>query len=295
MPKNRSKYAAIFAVAGTALVFILSAMANGIIGNWGAWLLDWLVNHITMITWLTALLIGAFFLAGFFSISWWRTRHKLSAELLELDRRSEHLLSMDYSLLRLLSILISVDDTDRAMIELVDKLLYDAAQAFPEVRKASLLLPILEQGQPGQLERKYLSVWRSIGWIGERRDAKFYIDRSGHHGGVAAEAFLNKEFIVTKFPRVDGRIEPSRRSYLFFESEHEDLPYQSLVCVPITAGKNARDSECMGVICFDSKHPDTFDAPGVHAVLTVLGKRMAVALEIYQRLQNVCHVPQHKP
>src|SRR6267142_6127154 len=150
MQKNRSKYAAGLAVVSTVVLFILGAMANQIIGNLGSSLFDWLVSlikHFTMTTLLVIVLICVCALLVFCSIRWWHAQHKLGQELLELDRRSEHLLSMDYSLFRLLSILISVDDTDRAMHELVDKLLYDAYQAFPEVRKASLLLPVLESEQ----------------------------------------------------------------------------------------------------------------------------------------------------
>lgn len=288
MPKNWSKYPIIGAIV-TAISSILAAMVEGIIGNRAdlgfSWLVDQ-VGHLTVITWLLVLLICSLILLSFCTVSWLRTRH----ELAELNRRSERLLVMDHTLLRHLSILVSVDDMDTVLHELVDKLLYDAVQEFPEVRKASLLLP--------DIEREYLLIRQSSGWVGEHRDPhiRFYIGSHIHDrkGGAAGEAFLKKELIVTKFTNIDGAIMPNRGSYVFFGDDREDLPYRSLVCVPIIAGKNVRDSECMGVICLDSKHADAFDAPSVHTILHVLSKRMAAALEIYYRLQNVCHIPQHK-
>ena len=292
MRKKSSK--PIILLVGTILSPIAAAVAitiiEGIIGNRADDLLGWLLNHLALITWLWIAISILLFLAGYLFLALFRLHQKMG----DLKHRSEHMIVMDDGLLKQLTILVSASDMEEAMRHLIKKLLHDAREAFPEVRKASLFLP-----DPCAPE-EYLLPWLLTGWGGEGAspDQKFYIgwqDRD-RKVGSAGEAFLRQEILVTKFTRDESRenLIPTRDSYIFFSDDHATLPYNALVCVPIIASASKNKPECLGVVCFDSRNQETFDSPEIRTMLKLLSRRIAVSLEIYERLQKICPIPQQK-
>ena len=288
MHKNWSK--PLMVLIGPVALFIGAAIFDGIIGGWATELADWLRMQLPTVTWLWVMIGFLFLLISYLFVVWFRDRHHLRQKMEELDRRSGHLIMLDSSLLRLLTILVSADDPEAAMHRLLKKLLHDAREAFPEVRKASLFLP--------DEQREYLLPWHSAGWIGEDADPchKFYIANRDRDRlvGSAGEAFVRQEILITKFEESEGQLVPTRGSYVFFSDDRSVLPYCALVCVPIIAITDKSTQECLGVVCFDSKDSSSFDPSEIKTMLKVLGTRIAVAIEIYQRLKKICSIPQQK-
>lgn len=265
-------------LVGAVLTSIALIVLEGILGSLGYNAFLWLWQLLSQSVWFWAIagsavgivLIGYLFLALF----------RLHQEIKGLNSRSEHIIGLDNGLLRMLAILVRKDSSDDAMRLLIKKLLHDAREAFPEARKAALFLP--------DEQKENLSFHFSTGWDGttESRLTRFYIGSHSHERkpGAAGEAFVRQEILVTKFEAHGSGVRATRDSYIFFGDECSRLPYNALVCVPILLDK--RKPECLGVVCFDSKNPDLFDPPEVQTMLELLSIRVAVAIEIFQRLQK---------
>lgn len=276
---------------------VLSSMATaalvtaieGIIGNRANDLFGWLLAHLALVAWLWVVLAILLFLVGYLFITLLHSYQKIE----ELNRRTEHMIMLDEGLFKQLTILVGEIDIEVAMRPVLRKLLRDAREAFPEARQACLCLP------DPQAPEEYLMPWLLASW-GEDNipDRKFYIGGydPAMKRGLAGEAFHHSEILITKFNREanGGKLIPTRDSYIFFGEDHTKLPYSVLVCVPIIANTDKKKPHCLGVVCFDSENQDTFDSPGVKTMLKLLGRRLAFALEIYERLQKSSLVPQQK-
>jgi hypothetical protein len=100
--------------------------------------------------------------------------------------------------------------------------------------------------------------------------------------GVAGETFKDGKLRVGHMIRENNKWTCREYSSYINFTDRRFLPYESLVCVPIPKFTLKPSSgETIGVICFDSKHPATFDNPGAHQLLEALGNRVGAALSIY--------------
>lgn len=294
MYKSWSK--SVIVLIGALLSPVLAALAttviDGIIGNRADDIFGWLLGRLTLVTGLWTVIALLTFLCGYLFVAWFRDHRRLHQEREEVGRRSKHLITLDKLLFIMLTNLVSTDEPEAGLHRLVNKLLRGAREAFPEVRKAVLFL----NDQDGSKE--YLELWHSAGWDVEDADPsrKFYIGNQDPHRrlGSAGEAFVHREILVTKFEEKEGKLIPSRDSYIFFSNDHSMLPYRALVCVPVIAVTDEKKPDCLGVVCFDSENPNSFDAPETQNMLFHLGNRIAVAIKIYQRLLKICPVPQQK-
>lgn len=263
---------------GAILTPIALILLDGILGSLGynAFMWLWQLLSQSFWPWVIVGVASSGSLIGYLFVALVRMHQQINA----LSSRSEHMIGLDNALLLLLVLLVRRDSSDDAMRLLIKKLLHDAREAFPEARKASLFLP--------DERRESLSLYLSTGWDGTTDGLKptFYI---GNHDrerkrGAAGEAFVRQEILVTKFDAYGDGLRPTRDGYIFFDDESSRLPYGALVCVPILLDKKKPD--CLGVVCFDSKNPALFDPPEVQTMLELLSIRVAVAIEIFQRLQK---------
>src|SRR5579883_322911 len=278
MPMREVGSKSIALLIGAILTPIALIVIDGILGSLGYNAFIWLWQLLTQSSWLWAVIgiaVGTL-LVGYLFVNLIRLHQKIE----RLNSLSEHILGLDNGLLKMLTILVKEDNRQDAIRLLIKKLLHDAREAFPEARKASLFLP--------DEQKENLLFYLSTGWDGADGSSRrtFYI---GNHdpekkAGSAGEAFLRQKTLVTRFEKGADGLRPTRDSYIFFDDEHSALPYSSLVCVPILLDKKKPD--CLGVVCFDSKNPNTFDPPEIQTMLDLLSVRIAVALEIFRHLQK---------
>ena len=193
----------------------------------------------------------------------------------------EKMLELDESLLRLIASVMSEENLEKAMKNLVLKFLMSATSAFPgDVHRASLLLP--------DAKKEYLRIWEGYQMPDESKiRTHFYIGTKemDRMRGIAGEAFFYRQLRVAHIKKENGRWEreSDSKGYIEFDKERPYPPYCSLVCVPIFFGKDRDD--CLGVVCFDSENTAAFDPPEVQKMLKTLAKRIASILFIYQQLQ----------
>jgi hypothetical protein len=223
------------------------------------------------------------------------THQKLETSALELQTLNyalditNHIVAMDDSLLRFLVGMTFAKDPEKEFRRLLVELLRDITLTFGgSVHRALILRP--------DTTGRYLKTWvhyqmpketvaRMQYYIGSKKvDKKL---------GVAGEAYIKKEIIVAHIR--DGKCD--NNNYIYFDEERPFIPYRSFVNVPIIglipdlAREMFNSIPCHGVICFDSDDPTIFDSKETTELLWALGRRIAVALLIYQHFLKLHHQP----
>ena len=274
------------------MVFILLGAANGILGELGVTVFQWLqqlsANLITIssLPWIIIVLILLTALASAILI-WQRAKYTLET--------TNRIVDLDNWLQRLVPNLVSAPDLDQEMERLMYQLLQRATAVFDDsVHRASVFLPDpdgkhLRIGFAYQIPPE--AVKRTVFDI---EPGKMDIKR-----GIAGEAFLDEKGLpqVVHVKHEKGVWKTDREgSYVFFDKTRPSVPYQSCVCVPICVGTSPADR--LGVVCFDSQSPTIFDSANTEDSelqnrLITLSARFAAALQIYKELQISHQSQQH--
>ncbi len=282
---------AISTAIGTASIFVLLAIVNGIIGNRADAIFLLMVDQVakslsaSLWPWIVTLIL-LLVIPGIV-LRWFQERKSLTYDLENLRYKLEGkdiLVRLDDSLLRLLPSLISATDVDDEVHKLIKKVLRDVTKAFPkDIPRGSLFRP----DAPGE----YLTLWEFNGAMDDesRVRKKFYIGsaRSDVKRGVAGEAFCAKELLVTRIEEVanECKWKANREYYICFEPDEDGTfipypPYRSFICAPIIV-----ETACLGVLCFDSNNISIFDNAEVQEMIQLLSRRIGSVLLIYQKLQ----------
>lgn len=282
--EKRFKRTGIFAAIVTAVVFVLLGAANGVLGELGVTVFQWLQQLAgSLITgnslpWLIIVLILLAVLVGII-IRWQRVRYALDT--------TNKIVDLDNWLQRLVPNLVSAPDLDQEMERVMYQLLQRATAVFgEEVHRASVFLP--------DADRKHLRMGFSYQIPPEAVKRTVFDIEPGKMDvkrGIAGEAFLDVKGLpqVVHVTHEKGEWKSDREgSYVFFDKVRPSLPYQSCVCLPISVGTSPTDR--LGVLCFDSQSPTIFDSASIENSelqnrLITLSARFAAALQIYKELQ----------
>lgn len=213
----------------------------------------------------------------------------------------EHARSIDHKILRLDDLLLlglaswvplpNIEEEKKRII--TDILLGAIAEFDGHVHRAALLLP--------DASGDYLYCWTNYQMPQDSIDnMKFYIgadqSRRQRESGVAGEVFLTRELQVGHLRQVNGIwICEDCPNYMKFSGRRPFPPYLSFVNIPIISTDpntlNPSATTCLGVICFDSPHKDSFDSKENQDILRTLSRRIAAALLIFKLYQNPSFPP----
>lgn len=282
--EKRFKRTGIFAAIVTVVIFVLLGAANGVLGELGVTVFQWLqqlASNLITISSLLWLIIVLILIAALVSILilWQRDTYALNT--------TNRIVDLDNWLQRLVPNLVSAPDLDQEMERLMYQLLQRATAVFDDsVHRASVFLP--------DPDGKHLRIGFSYQIPPEAVKRTVFNIESGKMDvkrGIAGEAFLDEKGLpqVVHVTHEKGEWKTDREgSYVFFDKVRPSLPYQSCVCVLISVGTSPADR--LGVLCFDSQSPTIFDSASIgdselQNRLITLSARFAAALQIYKELQ----------
>ncbi len=289
---KRFKKTKIFAAVVAAVIFVLLGAANGVLGELGVIVFQWLQQiagsliTTSSLPWLVIVLIVIAALVSILML-WQRDKHTLNT--------ANKIVDLDNWLQRFVPNLVSAPDLDQEMERVMYQLLQRATAVFDdEVHRASVFLP--------DADRKHLRMGFSYQIPPEAVKRTVFDIEPGKMDvkrGIAGEAFLDEKGLpqVVHVTHEKGEWKTDREgSYVFFDKVRPSLPYQSCVCVLISAGTSPADR--LGVLCFDSQSPTIFDSASTEDSelqnrLITLSARFAAALQIYKELQLSHQRQQH--
>ena len=282
--EKRFKRTGIFAAIVAAVIFVLLGAANGVLGALGVTVFQWLQQlfgsliTINSLPWLIIVLILIVALVSIL-ISWQRDKYTLNT--------TNKIVDLDNWLQRLVPNLVPAPDLDQEMERVMYQLLQRATAVFDDaVHRASVFLP--------DADRKHLRMGFSYQIPPEAVKRTVFNIEPGKMDikrGIAGEAFLDEKGLpqVVHVTHEKGEWKTDREgSYVFFDKIRPSLPYQSCVCVLISAGTSPADR--LGVLCFDSQSATIFDSASIEDSelqnrLITLSARFAAGLQIYKELQ----------
>jgi GAF domain len=278
----------ILQITGSVIVFIVLSSASGVIGNAMYSFIIWLWGSLIEPVWaqiskpvaisLLFLLINAvltlIILAGLiFTIISFKEREKLLYQALD---RSNKIVGLDDSLLRLLVRLDPKKDLKNQVQKLLKELLRDTIVAFPdrtETYRAAIFLP--------NSSKEYLMIRVHVGIpdtsIGR---SKFYIGQDMNFAserGIAGTAYVTQQLMVGHITWKKDEWSCNLSSYKQLGKADERPSYNSFVCVPIIAD----EPEPLGVVCFDSHSSTVFDSDHVQSLLQIFSRRIAAVILVY--------------
>ena len=289
---KRFKRTKILAAIVAAVIFVLLGAANGVLGELGVTVFQWLQQLAgdlvtgSSLPWLIIVLVLIAALASML-ILWQRDKNTLNT--------TNKIVDLDNWLQRLVPNLVSAPDLDQEMERVMYQLLQRATAVFDdEVHRASVFLP--------DADRKHLRMGFSYQIPPEAVKRTVFNIEPGKMDikrGIAGEAFLDEKGLpqVVHVTHEKGEWKTDREgSYVFFDKVRPSLPYQSCVCVLISAGTSPADR--LGVLCFDSQSLTIFDSANIEDSelqnrLITLSARFAAALQIYKELQIAHQRQQH--
>jgi hypothetical protein len=152
------------------------------------------------------------------------------------------------------------------------------------VQRATLFLP-----DPS--DENCLIVWADSTKSEEgRQSTRFYIGNDTENDKkreIPGKVYLNDELLIVHISWENGHLVADQPgSYVDFDEEHpQRKTYRSSVYVPVSVGSEPGDR--LGVVCFDSTKPRTFDQAEVQEYLVLVASRMATAISIYQQLHTI--------
>lgn len=278
---------------GAVTLLVISPIYNGVVGNradalfmWlapGAW--SWLGANVGIRETIEVVLVLAVPLAA---IPGWRLGqrgsmnrlHELEAGVGELEAvapKFELLLRLDDGLLRAMPRLLPRQDREATMRSLVRGWLRDCAALFaPDVSRATLLRPV---------DLNWMEPWESYGMPeSSLAGRRFYIGKESDPArrGIAGEVYASREHRVIHVRDIEGRWLADDPAYIDFEGETRFPRYLAFVAVPVYW----QEDTPAGVLCLDSKNPNIFDQEPLVALLLALGRRIGMAVEVYELLQE---------
>jgi hypothetical protein len=287
----------------TVVVFILLGAANGILGDFGTllyqWILQLVMSIVTTASWLWLIILALSCILIGVVVRWQLTRGLLertekdllsTTKTLEVMRQTlmmtNRLVEFDDWLQYLVPNLVSAQDIDDGMQRLMYELLLRATGLFEEPTRASVFLP--------DSDKKMLYMKYNYMMSSETIKRTFFDIEPGKTNikrGIAGEAFLSRDSfpLVTHVKRERGQWQTDKiENYVFFDTHQPVLQYQSFVCIPIRVGPRPEDN--LGVLCFDSQNLTVFDAAAaedseLQKRLIKVASRFAAALQIYQQLK----------
>jgi hypothetical protein len=136
-------------------------------------------------------------------------------------------------------------------------------------------------------KKEHLVLRYKSGWADDPGQNIFRIDE-----GVVGEAYQKAETIVARRELLNGQYRWNRDTYVPRGDARRPLQYNAVVCVPVTGTSNngSGRGDVLAVVCFDSRNPDLFDAPGVIETLEKLARHLATSLLIHEKLSRACSV-----
>lgn len=267
---------------------MLLAIISGIVGNRAdaaansglPWLSRQLARDIPA-WWVGPLVLGAIgslLLALFIWDRWFVSPTEVSDDLkvaLDVERHASHrtdqLVRMGDSLLRLLARLSKDDDIEIEFARLLEEHLRDATGVF----EGDVSRGIVLRRDGNEL----------VPWVGYQMPestmarSRFRIKGSGLEArGIASLAYQSEVPIVVHFRQHEGRlVSDMPNDYIVFDEARPYPPYRSFIAVPIRGE---------GVLCFDSMKVDVFDSSGIQQLLESMAVQMGYAIEIYRRIRD---------
>ncbi len=282
-----------FQIIGSIIVFVLLASASGVIGNAMYAIIIWLWKTFIKQIWeqvnkpvtinslllfgsgvvLVTILIG-FTLTLISSIE---ARKILSQAVV----RSNKIIGLDDSLLRLLARLDPTKDLKSQIQKLLEELLRDAIRTFPdrtETYRASIFLP--------NSKNEYLKIRVHEGIPDKTIErSNFYIGQDNNlwkERGVAGTTYHTQQLLVGHITWKKEKWECDLECYKQFTQKDAQPSYNSFVSVPIIGLAD----EPLGVVCFDSHSSTVFDSTQVQSLLLIFCRRIAVVILIYISLSQ---------
>ena len=147
-------------------------------------------------------------------------------------RRTNKMVELDSSLLRVLASWIPTMNRDQEMKRILREVLHDATTEFDDsTYRAAVLLP--------DLNGEYLTCWASYEMPQDSiENMHFYIGNDAHiraeKGGGAGEAYINEKVIIGHVEKINNVwICTDYNSYRKFNGSRFVSPYQSFANVPI--------------------------------------------------------------
>lgn len=189
------------------------------------------------------------------------------------------LTKIDDSLWLLLPQLLVEVDKKRVMSRLLEQFVRDTGGVLDEeVARASIL----------HVEGDYLVPLATYGMPLESVEPmRFYVGNDlvtpnqTPVRGTAGTVFIARKPRVVKFSKPNNHWVPDDQTYTFFEPNRINMPYKSFVALPLII----EEDNCIGVLCFDSREKDSFDAKDIkEVILPAWATRIAAAVAIYQQV-----------
>ncbi len=279
------------------LLFLLTTMIAGVIGNRSDALFVWLWTNVfvptgeqiskelTVNSWpfivIFILLLLSLGCALFFV---WKQNGALNF--------MSQLVTFDTILLDCLTDLAAAKNQEqkkektKRILRILLKNAMSSQAAAGHVFRASILLPDLEKPD-------YLTIWADCAMPQENiQRTAFYIGREDENirRGVAGETFIDGKLRIAHMVKKEGKWECEYPSYIHFE-KRSFTPYEAFACVPINIVAMDRSGkhqyEKIGVVCFDSRHNKwIFDNAGTQKLLKSFGERVGAVISFYWKLRD---------
>lgn len=269
---------------GTVVALIATAAINGIIGNRADEIFQLMLNGLSgafqhdALPW--TIVVGVVVLAVLSIGFCWLQISVLQVAL----KRTNKMIALDGSLLRLLASWQPSQPGTRQVERLLKDVLLDATNEFDgTVSRAAILVP--------DVKGEFLRYWVGFDIPQESlEDMEFYIGKDQlkreRDGGIAGEVFTSGRLLVGHMKRIDNFWVCDLEMYKKPRGRRPFPPYRSLVSVPIMGSdpEKPNSTRCLGVLCFDSYKDDAFDSQDVKEVLLMLVSRVAAVILISEKL-----------
>lgn len=293
---RRTVWGVIVIAVGGGVLAILRYVAGGIIGNGAYALLPSIWSSISKAIevdiwpWLITLIVLLIGISGM--LYYWQQSRLLKNTLNTVNE----IVKLDDSLMRQLVSATSAPDLKIARRRVLERLLQNATEAFPEdAYKASILLP--------DINEEYLEISASYQMSNESIEkARFYIGKDENkisQRGTAGLTYLDEKvrvghvkhkeegFQAKKNKRKSDSWEWNAEGYIVFGEKRPYPSHYSFIAMPIIGVDQSFPAEkttCFGVVCFDGYDPRVFDSPLIKNFLQTFVIRIAAALTMFMQL-----------
>lgn len=219
-------------------------------------------------------------LSAFFYV-WFRYRNLKIAYSV-----TENLANADSSTIRLLSSVFSGYDTkskeefQKRIKRLLYELLRDSTKIVcgTKTGRAAICFP------DDQYLRVIVSHHLTIQSV---KRSRFYIGQDAEkesERGTVGFSFMGQNICKCRIAHKNGFLDPDNENFINFDESRAHLPYMSLINVPIIGLSKDGQDVCLGVLIFDSRKHDAFDAPRIELLVQQIAIRVGAILSIYMEM-----------